>query len=166
MFAVIVLFHILAAIVLILVVLLQVGKGQSIGAAFGVAGSSETLFGSRGPATFLSRLTTISAALFMLTSLGLAYFSSGAQQRSSIAPQVPPATESMPAPVTPAVPPPATEGTSAPPPTSEPTPASPMTEAPPTVPTPAQTPPTTESAPAPAQPPTQPMGESSGGTRQ
>src|SRR5512145_2516718 len=102
MFVVIVLFHVLAALVLILVVLLQVGKGQSIGAAFGVAGSSETLFGSRGPATFLSRLTTIAAALFMLTSLSLAYLSSGARQRSSITPQIPPATESMPAPVIPA----------------------------------------------------------------
>ena len=166
MFVVIVLFHVLAALVLILVVLLQVGKGQSIGAAFGVAGSSETLFGSRGPATFLSRLTTIAAALFMLTSLSLAYLSSGARQRSSLPPQVPPATESMPAPVIPAVPTPATEGTSAPTPPSESTTASPTTEVPSTAPAPAQTPPTTESAPAPAQPPTQPTGESSGGTRQ
>lgn len=182
MFVVIVLFHVLAALVLILVVLLQVGKGQSIGAAFGVAGSSETLFGSRGPATFLSRLTTIAAALFMLTSLSLAYLSSGARQRSSLPPQVPPATESMPAPVIPAVPTPATEGTSAPTPPSEsttaspttevpstdpaPNPTAPTTETPSTAPAPAQTPPTTESAPAPAQPPTQPTGESAGGTRQ
>jgi preprotein translocase subunit SecG len=182
MFVVIVLFHVLAALVLILVVLLQVGKGQSVGAAFGVAGSSETLFGSRGPATFLSRLTTIAAALFMLTSLSLAYLSSGARQRSSITPQIPPATESMPAPAIPTVPTPATEGPSTPSPTSESTPALPTTEAPstspapdptaattetpPAAPTPAQPPTTTESAPAPVQPSTQPMGESSGGTRQ
>ena len=109
---VIVTFHIIVALVLILVVLLQVGKGQSIGAAFGGAGSSQTLFGSRGPATFLSHMTTIAAAIFMLTSLGLAYLSSTARQRSNITDQVPttqaplpqtPATET-PAPVTPVAP--------------------------------------------------------------
>ncbi|MCS7033287.1 MAG: preprotein translocase subunit SecG [Phycisphaerae bacterium] len=78
---------------LILVVLLQVGKGQSIGAAFGGAGSSQTFFGSRGPATFLSRLTTISATVFMLTSLTLAYVSFRGERSSSI-------TERAPAPVT------------------------------------------------------------------
>lgn len=101
--------HIVVALTLILVVLLQVGKGQSIGAAFGGAGSSQTLFGSRGPATFLSHMTTIAAAIFMLTSLGLAYLSSNARQRSAITDQVPatqaplpqmPASET-PAPMTP-----------------------------------------------------------------
>lgn len=60
-------FHILASVFLIMVVLLQSGKGAEIGAAFG--GSSQTLFGSRGAATFLNKLTTISAIIFMLTSL-------------------------------------------------------------------------------------------------
>jgi preprotein translocase subunit SecG len=86
---VLVVLHIIVAVALILIVLLQVGKGQSIGAAFGGAGSSQTLFGSRGPATFLSRLTTIAAALFMLTSLGLAYLSSHARERSTITEQAP-----------------------------------------------------------------------------
>lgn len=86
---IVVTFHIIVALTLILVVLLQVGKGQSIGAAFGGAGSSQTLFGSRGPATFLSHMTTIAAAIFMLTSLTLAYFSSHARQRSTIIDQVP-----------------------------------------------------------------------------
>lgn len=61
--------HILASVFLILVVLVQGGKGADIGAAFG--GSSQTLFGSRGAATFLSKLTTIAAVVFMLTSLTL-----------------------------------------------------------------------------------------------
>jgi len=62
--------HILVCILLISVVLIQSGKGAEIGAAFG--GSSQTLFGSRGAATFLSKLTTAVAIIFMLTSLGLA----------------------------------------------------------------------------------------------
>lgn len=59
--------HILACFFLIVIVLLQSGKGAEMGAAFG--GSSQTLFGSRGAATFLNKLTTISAIVFMLTSL-------------------------------------------------------------------------------------------------
>lgn len=93
--------HTLVALTLILVVLLQVGKGGSIGAAFGGGGSSQTLFGSRGPATFLSRLTTVAAALFMVTSLSLAYLSSNARNRSSITDQVP-AMERIPTPQEPA----------------------------------------------------------------
>jgi preprotein translocase subunit SecG len=85
----VVIFHTVVALTLIAVVLLQVGKGGSIGAAFGGGGSSQTLFGSRGPATFLSRLTTVAAAVFMITSLALAYLSSSARQSSSITNQVP-----------------------------------------------------------------------------
>ncbi|MCB2226376.1 MAG: preprotein translocase subunit SecG [Desulfarculaceae bacterium] len=62
--------HLLSSVTLVLVVLLQTGKGASIGAAFG--GSSQTVFGSAGAATFLSKLTTVVAIVFMLTSLGLA----------------------------------------------------------------------------------------------
>jgi preprotein translocase subunit SecG len=64
--------HLLASVTLVLVVLLQTGKGASVGAAFG--GSSQTVFGSTGAATFLSKLTTVVAIVFMLTSLGLAVF--------------------------------------------------------------------------------------------
>src|SRR5262245_38837250 len=127
----IVMFHILAALALILVVLLQVGKGQSIGAAFGGAGSSQTLFGSRGPAPFLSRLTTIAAAVFMVTSLSLAYLSAHARQRSAITDQVP----ALPGAPTPQFPQQPLE--------SAPAPAAPTESAP----APA---PSTESAPAPA----------------
>jgi preprotein translocase subunit SecG len=63
--------HIVVCIVLILVVLLQAGKGASMGAAFG--GSSQTIFGSSGPGTFLGKMTTVVAAIFMLTSLALSY---------------------------------------------------------------------------------------------
>ena len=59
--------HVLVSIFLIMIVLLQSGKGAEIGAAFG--GSSQTLFGSRGAATFLNKLTTVAAILFMVTSL-------------------------------------------------------------------------------------------------
>ena len=112
LYVLLVIVHVVVSLSLILVVLLQVGKGQSIGAAFGGAGSSQTFFGSRGPATFLSRLTTISAALFMLTSLGLAYLSSRHDEGSAITRKAPvPVTETAPVPVP--VQPPATE--SAPP---------------------------------------------------
>jgi len=59
--------HVIVSIFLICIVLLQSGKGAEIGAAFG--GSSQTLFGSRGAATFLNKLTTVAAILFMVTSL-------------------------------------------------------------------------------------------------
>lgn len=65
--------HVIVCIALIIIVLLQTGKGAEMGAAFG--GSSQTLFGSRGAATFLSKLTTTAAIIFMLTSLVLGYMS-------------------------------------------------------------------------------------------
>ena len=68
------LLHIAVAVFLILVVLLQTGKGAEMGAAFG--GSSQTLFGSGGPAGFMAKLTTTAAVCFMVTSLALAYVSS------------------------------------------------------------------------------------------
>jgi len=65
--------HILVAVALIALVLLQHGKGADMGAAFG-SGSSGSLFGATGSANFLSRSTAILATLFFLTSLALAYF--------------------------------------------------------------------------------------------
>ena len=64
--------HVLVCIGLILVVLLQTGKGAEVGAVFG--GSSATNFGSSGAGNFLSRLTTGMAIVFMITSLTLGYF--------------------------------------------------------------------------------------------
>ena len=65
--------HVLVSIGLILVVLLQTGKGADMGAVFG--GSSSTIFGSSGAGNFLTRLTTGMAIVFMITSLTLGYFS-------------------------------------------------------------------------------------------
>lgn len=73
MYTVITIIHVMACIFLVLVVLLQTGKGAEMGAVFG--GSSSTVFGSSGAGTFLSRLTTATAVIFMLTSLCLTYFS-------------------------------------------------------------------------------------------
>ena len=69
--------HVIVAISVIALVLLQHGKGADMGAAFG-SGSAGSLFGSSGSANFLSRSTAVLASLFFLTSLGLAYF--GLQQ--------------------------------------------------------------------------------------
>jgi preprotein translocase subunit SecG len=66
--------HILVCLVLILIVLLQAGKGANMGAAFG--GSSQTVFGSSGAGTFLGKLTAAIAIIFMLTSLTLTYTAS------------------------------------------------------------------------------------------
>jgi preprotein translocase subunit SecG len=66
--------HIIVCIVLILVVLLQAGKGANMGAVFG--GSSQTIFGSSGPGTFLGKMTTAVAIIFMLTSFSLSYTAS------------------------------------------------------------------------------------------
>jgi preprotein translocase subunit SecG len=63
--------HVIACIVLILTVLLQAGKGANMGAVFG--GSSQTVFGSSGPGSFLGKMTTAVAVIFMLTSLSLSY---------------------------------------------------------------------------------------------
>ena len=65
--------HILAAVGIVVLVLLQHGKGADMGAAFG-SGSAGSLFGSAGAANFLSRTTAILAAVFFATSLGLTYF--------------------------------------------------------------------------------------------
>ena len=66
--------HVVVCIALIMIVLLQTGKGADMGAAFG-GGGSQTLFGSTGASTFLTKATTGAAIVFMLTSLGLAYLS-------------------------------------------------------------------------------------------
>jgi preprotein translocase subunit SecG len=65
--------HVVVSIALVLIVLLQTGRGSEIGAAFG-SGSSQTIFGSSGSSGFMTKLTTITVAIFMVTSLLLAYF--------------------------------------------------------------------------------------------
>lgn len=69
----VVIFHLLGAIGVVALVLLQQGKGADAGASFG-SGASATVFGSQGSSTFLSRVTAILATAFFLSSLGLAFF--------------------------------------------------------------------------------------------
>jgi preprotein translocase subunit SecG len=87
--------HIVAAVVLIGVVLLQSGKGADMGAAFGGGGGGSTVFGPSGPGNMLTRLTTIMAIVFMATSLTLAVLSA---KRTSVFDDVEePATLTVPA---------------------------------------------------------------------
>ena len=74
--------HIVVSFFMIAVVLLQSGKGAEMGASFGSSGS-QSVFGAGGGTTFLSKMTTGAAVIFMLTSLTLAYIS-GNPSSSSI----------------------------------------------------------------------------------
>lgn len=74
MFAVLVVFHVIVAVILIGVVLLQPGKGGGVAAAFGMGGT-QSLFGARGTVDFLAKATWVLAGLFMLTSFSLAALS-------------------------------------------------------------------------------------------
>ena len=91
--------HVIVCIALIMIVLLQTGKGADMGAAFG-GGASQTLFGSTGSSTFLGKMTTVAAVVFMITSLGLAYLSSHGVKNSIMTDKKPP-IEQKAAPVTP-----------------------------------------------------------------
>ena len=100
--------HVLVSVFLILVVLLQTGKGADLAGAFG-GGGSQTAFGSRGAATILSKMTTIAAVLFMVTSFTLAIYS--ARGSASVLDETGVPTASAPEPVDAdaATPPPAVE---------------------------------------------------------
>ncbi|MFN7752377.1 MAG: preprotein translocase subunit SecG [Pseudomonadota bacterium] len=87
-------FHVLAAGAIVVLVLLQHGKGADMGAAFG-SGSAGSLFGSSGSANFLSRVTAILATVFFCTSLLLTYLGSQNTRARSL-------MESVPAPAVPA----------------------------------------------------------------
>jgi preprotein translocase subunit SecG len=110
--------HVLTAVALVVLVLLQQGKGADMGAAFGT-GSAGSVFGAAGSANFLSRSTAIAATVFFVTSVGLTYYAAKAPsvsegimqgvtapaasepaKKDGAAPAVTPAT--TPAPVTPA----------------------------------------------------------------
>ena len=97
--------HIAVCFALILIVLLQAGKGAEMGAAFG--GASQTLFGSAGAMGFMTKLTTVAAIVFMTTSLLLAFSStrrasSVMQERAAETAPIPEAPST--APVQPQVP--------------------------------------------------------------
>ena len=78
--------HVLTAVAIIVLVLMQQGRGADMGAAFG--GGSQTLFGARGSANFLSRITGLLATVFFVTSLTLAYIHGQSTQPQSVTEQV------------------------------------------------------------------------------
>ena len=86
--------HFFVCIFMIIVILLQAGKGADIGAAFG--GSSQNVFGPRGAATFLSKITTIAAVIFLVTSIYLAQVSKQKSANSVLQGMtIPPKTETL-----------------------------------------------------------------------
>jgi len=95
MYIALVIVHIIVAFVMVGVILLQSGKGAEIGAAFG--GSSQTVFGSRGAGTFLSKMTAVAALIFMVTSLSLAILSKKQNYSSTIGLDKPTSSPSAPA---------------------------------------------------------------------
>jgi len=87
--------HTLIALLIIVLVLLQRGKGADAGAAFG-AGASGTVFGARGSSSFFSRATAVCATLFFVSSLALAYISSQATDApTSLLENAPPVEEAV-----------------------------------------------------------------------
>lgn len=88
MTTVLLIIHILVAIGIIVLVLLQQGKGADMGAAFGAGGSSGSVFGATGSANFLSKMTAALATVFFLSSLGLTYVASHNQKAGSVMNQV------------------------------------------------------------------------------
>ena len=91
--ALITVIHIIVCAFLIIVVLLQSGQGGDIAAAFGGMGS-QTAFGPRGSATILSKATTWSAVIFMVTSITLSIFAARRGNTSSVLSGVKPSTQS------------------------------------------------------------------------
>jgi preprotein translocase subunit SecG len=124
--------HVLLALMIIGLVLLQRGKGAEAGAGFG-SGASGTVFGARGTSTLFSKLTAVFAALFFVTSLSLAYLGShstvestsvlerAAQAAAAAAPKAPP----------PATTPSTTPASTPTPPASTPAPDAPNSTPPP-----------------------------------
>ena len=88
--------HVIAALTLVGLVLLQHGKGADVGAAFG-SGASGSVFGSSGSANFLSRTTAVLAVVFFLTSFGLTYFSSLKTEHKGVMAKPPAQEKSLPA---------------------------------------------------------------------
>ena len=76
-------FHVIIAVLIIALILIQKGKGADMGSAFG-AGASGTIFGAKGSANFLSRTTAILATIFFITSLALAYLNKGTIKVDSV----------------------------------------------------------------------------------
>src|ERR687884_35989 len=92
---VILVLHVLAALGIMGLVLLQHGKGADVGAAFG-SGASGSVFGSAGSANFLSRATAILALVFFLTSMGLTYFTTRKSESEGVMSRQPAPAQSLP----------------------------------------------------------------------
>lgn len=94
--------HVLTAVVLIGLVLMQHGKGADMGAAFGT-GSAGSLFGASGSANFLSRSTAVAATIFFITSMTLTYMSGrspvsqGVMDKQGVSKQAQPVAPAAPA---------------------------------------------------------------------
>ncbi len=82
--------HYFICLFMIIVILLQAGKGADIGAVFG--GASQTVFGSRGPTTFLNKMTAVVAMMFIVTSISLAHIAKY-RELSSVVDKVPVSSE-------------------------------------------------------------------------
>lgn len=109
---VLIVIHMLVAVGLVTLVLLQQGKGADMGAAFG-SGASSTVFGARGSASFLSRSTAVLATLFFITSLGLAYFAGQTSGPRSVIDSTPVTQQKTPADDVPVAPTPSNESPAA-----------------------------------------------------
>jgi preprotein translocase subunit SecG len=81
-FAILVVIHLLISLALVMVILLQAGKGGGLAGAFGGGGGSQTIFGGRGAASFLSKATAILGAAFMISSMSLALVSTRAPAKA------------------------------------------------------------------------------------
>lgn len=113
--------HVLVALALVGLILLQHGKGADVGAAFG-SGASGSLFGASGSANFLSRTTAVLAVIFFVTSLGLTYFSARKTEHKGVMSTQPAApAQSLPA----QIPATAPAGQAAPSPAGQAAPAAP-----------------------------------------
>ena len=95
--------HLVTAVVLVGLVLIQHGKGADMGAAFGT-GSAGSLFGSSGSANFLSRSTAVAATIFFITSLTLTYLSAKPSQEQGVMDRIDRGSVSQPVAPTPVVP--------------------------------------------------------------
>jgi preprotein translocase subunit SecG len=95
MYQLILIIHVLAAVAIIALVLVQQGKGANIGAAFG-SGASQTVFGSRGSGSFLLRVTITFVAIFFTTSIALNYLVSHAFKQQQVITLPTPTQSNMP----------------------------------------------------------------------
>ena len=93
--SIVIIIHVVVAVVIVGLVLLQQGKGADAGASFG-AGASQTVFGSSGSGNFLVRATTVAAVLFFVTSLALAIFARENASRTATGGDLPSVVEGLP----------------------------------------------------------------------